>query len=279
MDGVQALAAPIFIFNAGQDGSAGTNAFLSARQVVSIAQGFPGTMLRVTFQAAAGSPGSAVHCSLGIWNGSNYDMTGAPAILTFGGNPGFTMAAGARVTSDWVLLPGFSPTTGSLVIVMENASSQANTLGFVSAVGGASAGLYSTSTYNVGAPGTTGQTNTFAGMLIAVTTIESMTPGMGPGGQPVPASLRPISITNLLTGEVIGFDTISDVLLGNPFFTFANYDPATYEVRNNSGSPLTVSVGRKNYTVASGVLWTFNLNPEVGPLVGWRYVSGTRVYG
>src|SRR5215831_39603 len=41
----------------------------------------------------------------------------------------------------------------------------------------------------------------------------------GGGAQPVPPSGRPISITNLLSGEVIGFDTTSDVLLGNPFFT------------------------------------------------------------
>jgi len=99
------------------------------------------------------------------------------------------------------------------------------------------------------------------------------------GTQPILPSQRPLSISNLLTNEVIGFDTVSDALLGNPFFTFANYDPSLYEIRNNSGASLTVSVGRKNYTVANGQLWTFNLNPEVGPLVGWRYVSGTRVFG
>jgi len=78
---------------------------------------------------------------------------------------------------------------------------------------------------------------------------------------------------------VVAFDTVADVLLGNPFFTFANYEPGTYEMRNDSGTNLTVALGGKNYTVAAGQLWTFNVSRELGPLVGWRYVSGTRVYG
>src|SRR5215471_13398141 len=206
MDGVQALAAPIFIFNVGQDGSAPANAYFSLRQVVSIGTGFPGTVLRVTFQASASTPGSAVHCSLGIWTGTNYDTTATPVPLTFGGAPGFTTGVAARISSDWVALPGFTPSTSSLVVIMENASNQAGTLGYITGVSGTKAGAYNISTYAIAAAGTTGQTSDVAGVVVAVTTIESMTPGMGV--QPLPALQRPISITNLLTGEVIGFDTI-----------------------------------------------------------------------
>ena len=89
----------------------------------------------------------------------------------------------------------------------------------------------------------------------------------------------PIVITNLLTNEVYEYSSVTDVLRQSAVFTFVDWAPSIYEIRNMGAGTLPVSLGGRSYNVALGQLWTFNANREGGGLVGWRYVSGTRVYG
>jgi|SRR5215472_8956535 len=261
-------------------GATGTLAFYSMRQVCAITGG-SASQVRVTFQAPVDGPGSVAHASVGVWTGSFADVNATPAVLLFGGNPGFSaLAANTTITSDWTNLSGFTP-NDFLVVIMDNATasvadSMAAQASPIPLYSGFFAWQYNNPTYNIAAPGLTGL-NTNYGLQIGVTRVEVQ--GVGLSLPPIAGRQRPISVTNLGTNRVVAFDTVADVLLGNPFFTFANYEPGTYEMRNDSGTNLTVALGGKNYTVAAGQLWTFNVSRELGPLVGWRYVSGTRVYG
>lgn len=80
-----------------------SNAGYSFR-VVAIAPTVAGSFVRVTFTAPAAGTLTVDHASIGI-RSANADTASTPVELKFASASGFTIANGATITSDFVLLP------------------------------------------------------------------------------------------------------------------------------------------------------------------------------
>lgn len=87
---------------------------------VSSAIGTGGTQIRVTFKAHPTSATSAGHVSIGK-QASGYNTVATPVELKFGGASGFSIAAGAAITSDWADLT--TADNDVLVAVIDSTSS------------------------------------------------------------------------------------------------------------------------------------------------------------
>lgn len=77
-----------------------------------------GTQCRVTFKAGTSGAFNTNNCSVGKSAGSG-NTTTTPVELKFNGVSGFSLAASATITSDWVQLPDTVTTADSLVVVMD----------------------------------------------------------------------------------------------------------------------------------------------------------------
>jgi|SRR5215472_18485639 len=91
-------------------------------------------------------------------------------------------------------------------------------------------------------------------------------------GPQIPQS--PILITNVLTNEYHGYQTVQDVLDGNPFFDFNGWPPSIYTINNTSTGALPVVLFEKTYIVNPGQFWKFIAHDEIGSHIGWMD-SGT----
>ena len=65
-------------------------------------------LVRVTYQAAAGSALTTNNVAIGVWDGTagKADTLLTPIELKFAGVSGFALGAGARITSDWAIVAG-----------------------------------------------------------------------------------------------------------------------------------------------------------------------------
>lgn len=108
------IIATAFTVALGSDNS-GDNGF-TYRQETPVALVPAGRRVRVTFQASSVAAFVTDHCSIGISAGSGATV-GTPTELFFGGKPGFSLAAGGSITSDWVNFGQFGISDKLLVIM------------------------------------------------------------------------------------------------------------------------------------------------------------------
>jgi len=79
----------------------------------------------------------------------------------------------------------------------------------------------------------------------------------------------PITIINVLTNEAHGYQTVQDVLEGQPFFDFNGWPPSIYTINNTSTGDLPVVLFEKSYVVHAGQFWKFIAHDEIGSHIGW----------
>ena len=85
----------------------------------------------------------------------------------------------------------------------------------------------------------------------------------------------PLSINNLLTGEVHGYATVGDALKGQAVFEFDYWPPGIYYIKNYANGTLPVLLFNKTYNVNPGSEWNFIAHAEIGPPFGFP-IMGTQ---
>lgn len=140
----------------------------SVRSRLTITSGSLGRV-RATFQAGASGGLVAAHCSIGVFGGGFTQTTATPVELLFGGASGFSIAAGASITSDYVTLAFTS--ADQLVAIIDETS------GFIANNNGTATnalmeyGLSPKATYNVAVPAAmNGNNPSWCGAVLSVET-------------------------------------------------------------------------------------------------------------
>jgi|SRR5215469_616264 len=77
------------------------------------------------------------------------------------------------------------------------------------------------------------------------------------------ASQRPISVLNVLTNQIWGYNSISDMYGAAAFFTFANLPPSIYRINNASVGSIAVNLAGTTYTVAAGTSQDFEAHSNI----------------
>src|SRR5882762_839333 len=90
---------------------------LSIRQVCTITGGAL-DQVRVTLKASGSAALHTDHCSIGVLAGAQPNTVAVPVELTFSGASGFSILAGASITSDWVNFSGFT-SSNKLIIIFD----------------------------------------------------------------------------------------------------------------------------------------------------------------
>ena len=85
----------------------------------------------------------------------------------------------------------------------------------------------------------------------------------------------PLSINNVLTGEVHGYSTVEDALKGQSYFEFDYWPPGIYYIKNYADNNLPVLLFNVTYTVKPGSEWKFIAHAEIGPPAGFP-IMGTQ---
>ncbi len=103
----------------GPTGAANNDATSRSRTPAITSLGGSG-LVRVTYQAAAGSALTVDNAAVGVWDGvaAKADTLLTPIELKFAGVSGFALSAGGRITSDWAAVPGI--TRGSSLVVIQD---------------------------------------------------------------------------------------------------------------------------------------------------------------
>lgn len=82
-------------------------------------------------------------------------------------------------------------------------------------------------------------------------------------------SQAPVYIWNTLTNQIYSYQTVADVLKGQPFFDFTEFPPSIYEISNTSSASLPVVLFEQSYSVDPGSKWVFIAHDEIGSHIAW----------